>query len=135
MSADRIRLDKWLWYARQAKTRSKASKLIEEGKVRVNREKVSKPAQTIRPGDTITAMIGGRPRVLEVLALGSRRGPASEAMELYNDLSPVIASAPHQADITPRVPQREPGSGRPTKRERRQTDRLRHRALYDGNEE
>jgi ribosome-associated heat shock protein Hsp15 len=125
-----IRLDKWLWFARQLKTRTKASELIEDGKVRVNRDKVVKPAHAVKIGDTVTAVINGRLRVLQVTALGTRRGPASEAQQLYADLTPAAAPAADAPAEAP-PPQRERGSGRPTKRERRDTDRLRHRALYD----
>ena len=69
--------------------------------------------------------------ILKIIELGSRRGPASEAVTLYEDLSPPpeIRSAPR-----PRRPEREKGAGRPTKRERRQTDRLRWNTLYEGGE-
>jgi ribosome-associated heat shock protein Hsp15 len=130
MSETSIRLDKWLWFARQLKTRTKASELIEEGKVRVNRDKVIKPAHAVKIGDTVTTVINGRLRVLQVVALGTRRGPASEAQQLYTDLTPADDPAPGAAP-DPQPPQRERGAGRPTKRERRETDKLRHRALYD----
>lgn len=130
MPESSIRLDKWLWYTRQLKTRSKASELVQEGKVRVNCEKVSKPAYAVRIGDTVTAMINGRLRVLQVVALGERRGPFSEACGLYSDLTPADPPA-GDAVASALPPQRERGAGRPTKRERREIDRLRHRAPYD----
>jgi ribosome-associated heat shock protein Hsp15 len=77
------RLDKWLWYARFVKTRSLAAKLVESGSIRVNRQRVVKPAATVRCGDVLTATISGRVRVIEVLGLGERRGPAAEAQALY----------------------------------------------------
>ena len=132
ISEKTLRLDKWLWYARQVKTRSKAARLVQEGKVRVNRDKVSKPSHGVRPGDTITAVVGSKVRVLEVVELGARRGPASEAETLYIDLSPAPPPSANTATANRTAARREPGSGRPTKRERRLTDRLRHRALYDG---
>ena len=88
------RLDKWLWHARLVKSRTLASRLVTEGKVRVNREKVTKPAYSIKPGDVITAAIHARIRVLRVLHLGARRGPASEAQALYEDLSPPMHGEP-----------------------------------------
>jgi ribosome-associated heat shock protein Hsp15 len=126
-----IRIDKWLWHARRIKTRSGAAKLAREGKIRINGEKISKPSRMVRPGDKITAMIGGRLAILEVIAPGHRRGPASEARELYRDMSPPAPSAAAASRIKPSPPRREPGSGRPTKRERRQIERLRSVAFYD----
>ncbi len=77
------RLDKWLWYARLVKSRSLAAKLIEEGCIRVNRQRVVKAAACIKCGDVLTASLHDRIRVIEVLALGFRRGPPAEAQALY----------------------------------------------------
>lgn len=112
------RLDKWLWYVRALKSRTMAADLVVAGKVRINRERAEKPSQTVRPGDVLTVVVGGRVRVLKVLAPGDRRGPASEARLLYEDLSP----PPAPADPAPGV--RDTGAGRPTKRDRRAIDRL-----------
>jgi ribosome-associated heat shock protein Hsp15 len=111
------RLDKWLWFARLAKSRSLAARLIEDGKVRVNRLRVTKPGRALHVGDVLTAVIHGRLQVVKVLDLGTRRGPATEAQALYADMSP----PPRSADLPPEKPiaEREPGSGRPTKRDRR----------------
>lgn len=119
------RLDKWLWFARLAKTRTLAARLVEGGKVRVNREKILKPAQNVRIGDVITAAVGGRVRVVKIAAPGMRRGPADEAQGLYEDLTPPqeTSEAPPQGEA--RKPSRPPGAGRPTKRERRKLDALR----------
>jgi len=117
------RLDKWLWYARLIKSRTLAARLVEDGKIRVNRERVDKPAHQVKPGDVLTASVHERVRILKVLAPGVRRGPAAEAACLYEDLTPPPAvDAIKPSDQ--RMARREPGSGRPTKRERRQTDRL-----------
>lgn len=89
-----IRLDKWLWQARFCKSRSLASKLVEGGKVRVNKDKVRKTAFRVGPGDTLTFPQGGRIRVIRILAPGERRGPAVEAQTLYEDLSPSEDSVP-----------------------------------------
>lgn len=88
------RLDKWLWYARVVKTRSLAAALVTRGRVRVNRERIQKPSQTVKPGDVITASVSRDMRVLKVLLPGTRRGPASEAQTLYEDLSPVKIAGP-----------------------------------------
>lgn len=80
------RIDKWLWHGRFVKTRSLASRLVSEGKVRVNRERVVKPSHMVKAGDVITAAVAGRVRVVKVLLLAERRGPPSEARALYEDL-------------------------------------------------
>ena len=118
---ERQRLDKWLFFARVVKSRTLAAKLVEAGKVRVNTEKVTQPAHPLKAGDGLTISLERAVRVLRVLAPGTRRGPAVEAQALYEDLT--VASRPGAAPETP--PTREEGSGRPTKRERRQIDRLR----------
>jgi len=116
------RLDKWLWFARFARTRSLAARLVEGGKVRVNREKTLKPAQNVRPGDVITAAVGGRVRVVRITEPGTRRGPAEEARGLYDDLTPPDETPQPAAET---APARAPGAGRPTKRERRKLDAAR----------
>jgi len=116
------RLDKWLWYARIAKTRTLATRLVETGKARVNSARVRKASRTVHAGDVITLVIHEQVRVLKVAACGVRRGPAAEARELYEDMSP--PPAPREKRSRPPLPpaQREPGTGRPTKRDRRQMD-------------
>ncbi len=84
-SSEEQRLDKWLWHARFVKSRSHAAKLIEDGCVRVNRQRVVKAAACVKCGDVLTANLHGRIRVIEILALGSRRGPPGEARMLYNE--------------------------------------------------
>ena len=108
---DRIRLDKWLFFARFFKTRGLSSKQIQAGHVRVNATKVLKPATSISIGQVLTVVQRRTVRVVEVLALGHRRGPASEAQLLYRDLTP-------KQDSEEPVP-RQDRKGRPTKRERR----------------
>ena len=88
MNSNRQRLDKWIWFARFAKTRSLAQKIIASGKVRVNRTKVSSASHAVYPGDVLTMSVAGRIKVIEVKALGHRRGPFSEAQLLYEDLTP-----------------------------------------------
>jgi ribosome-associated heat shock protein Hsp15 len=87
-SPEEQRLDKWLWHARVVKSRSLAAKLIEEGCIRVNRQRVLKPATCVRSGDVLTASLYGRVRIIEILAIGQRRGPPSEAQTLYSELAP-----------------------------------------------
>jgi ribosome-associated heat shock protein Hsp15 len=113
------RLDKWLFYARVIKSRTQAAGLVTDGSVRVNRLKVEKPSLAVRPGDVLTVSIGRYVRILKVTAPGKRRGPASEARLLFEDLTP--PPPPRSANLDEL---RNPGSGRPTKRDRRQTDKL-----------
>src|SRR5690606_26453293 len=87
------------------------------GKVRVNRLRIDKPSQTVRPGDVITVTAHSRVRILKVLAAGERRGPATVAQTLYEDLTPPAPDS--RVAPEPTTSQREAGSGRPTKRERR----------------
>jgi len=117
------RLDKWLWCARFFKSRSLAAKFCDEGRLRVSGQVTHKAHYSIRPGDVLTFPLGRDIRVIKILALAERRGPAPEARALYHDLScPVsLDSAPPKPDIG----QRDAGSGRPTKAERRAIDRLR----------
>jgi ribosome-associated heat shock protein Hsp15 len=89
-----IRLDKWLWHARLCKTRGIAARVVADGLVRINALSVSKPAAPLRVGDGVTFAQGDAIRVLRVRALGSRRGPAAEARELYEDLASPAAPAP-----------------------------------------
>ncbi len=95
-AAEAIRLDKWLWQARFCKSRALASRLVAEGAVRVNAQRVVKPATTVRIGDGLSFAIGGRVRVVRILALGARRGPATEARMLYADLD--APAAPLEPD-------------------------------------
>jgi ribosome-associated heat shock protein Hsp15 len=82
------RLDKWLYFARLAKSRAVAADLILAGKVRINRARAGKPSQLLRSGEVVTLALHGRVLVLKVLAPGQRRGPAPEARGLYEVLSP-----------------------------------------------
>lgn len=86
-AAERQRLDKWLWFARAAKTRTLAAKLVEGGRVRVNKVRVETPSHALKRGDVLTLAVAGRVLVWRVLELGERRGPAPEARLLYEDLS------------------------------------------------
>lgn len=87
MREGRQRLDKWLWFARFARTRSLAARLVEDGHVRVNGQRVETPAKGLVPGDVVTVAAAHGTTVLRVLAAGERRGPAPEARRLYEPLS------------------------------------------------
>ena len=115
-----LRIDKWLWAARAFKTRSLAADACDGGKVDLNGD-AAKPAKAVRAGDHIEITTPVGRRVLKVVALSDRRGPPAVARGLYEDLTPPAPPRIRQ----PKPPYRPPGAGRPTKRERREIDRLR----------
>ena len=118
-----LRVDKWLWYARFFKSRSLAVKLCSGRRLRINGETGIKPHHPVKVGDVLTFPKGPHVRVIKVIALASRRGPAPEAQALYEDLEPPVTQK-QKAAQTPSVAAREPGAGRPTKADRRAIDRL-----------
>jgi ribosome-associated heat shock protein Hsp15 len=131
------RLDKWLWFARVAKSRTLAAALVDSGKIRVNRTRTVKPSQLVKVGDVITAGTRRDVRILRVKAPGTRRGPPPEAQTLYEELTPP-SSPPRSAGRAPEAGNgataeglepgmRTPGTGRPTKRDRRLIDLLKGR--------
>jgi ribosome-associated heat shock protein Hsp15 len=87
VSGGKIRIDKWLWHARFCKTRSLAAKLCEGG-IRIDGALVVRPGAAVRPGQVLTFALGRHVRVIELVAIGERRGPAEEARSLYRDLAP-----------------------------------------------
>jgi ribosome-associated heat shock protein Hsp15 len=122
LSVSRQRIDKWLFFARMAKSRSLAQAHIQDGHVRVNGERVVQPSHNVKVGDRVELSLQRRDLVLVVLQPGSRRGPFEEARLLYEDVSPPADEANRPTPFE--QAQRMPGSGRPTKRERRDIDRL-----------
>jgi len=121
--SDSIRVDKWLWAARVFKTRSLAASACDGGKVDVN-DQAAKPAKSLHARDVVKVTLAqGRRRILKVATLDDRRGSATAARTLYEDLTPPEPPRLRQAP----PPWRPPGSGRPTKRERRELSRLRGR--------
>ncbi len=126
MTEEALRADKWLWYARFFKTRSLAAKACNAGKLRSSGALVSKAHHKVRPGDVLTFPQGRHVRVVKVVALASRRGPAAEAQALYEDLKPPSAEGRLPKTANPRtLAGRAPGTGRPTKQDRRAIDKLR----------
>ncbi len=120
MTASGLRIDKWLWQARFFKTRTLAAAVVAAGGVRVDGDIIHKPARIVAPGHVLTFLQGRDVKVVRVVAMGVRRGPAAEAQALYDDLSP----PPQPRDAVPENPAYD-GSGRPGKRERR------NRAAFD----
>jgi len=86
--SDSLRLDKWLWQARFFKSRSLAAKHCQARRVRCNGATVTRAHHPVRPGDVLTFPQARHVRVVRILALGTRRGPASEAAALFDDLNP-----------------------------------------------
>ena len=126
-ASEKLRIDKWLWYARFFKTRTLAATLVKASHVRVNGDKISKAATGVGVGDTLIFPQPDSIRVIEIVELGSRRGPASEAQTLYIDRTP---SKPPKAV---RV-ETDWGRGRSTKKDRRDLEKARSdiRATKDG---
>jgi ribosome-associated heat shock protein Hsp15 len=119
----RQRIDKWLFFSRAVKSRSLAARLVVAGRVRINRDKAAQASDMVRPGDVLTITLERRIFVWKVLGAGVRRGPAEEARLLYEDMSP--PPAPKGEAVPDAIPAlRAAGSGRPTKKEGRQTDHL-----------
>lgn len=85
---DAIRLDRWLHHARLFRTRTQAAEAISGGGIRLNGQACRKPAHVVRPGDSVTVSAHGRVRAMRVLALAERRGPATEAATLFEELDP-----------------------------------------------
>lgn len=123
------RIDRWLWCARFFKTRGLAAKFVGEGHIRITRAnaanqdtiRAEKPSVLVRAGDTLVFTSHDRLRIIEVRACAARRGPATEAATLYEDRSP---PPPPKEEKQQGPFAREPGAGRPTKRERRALDAM-----------
>lgn len=117
-----VRIDVWIWSVRLAKTRSAASTACRGGHVRLNDERV-KPAHLVRPGDTVRVRQGDWERIVVVSRIIHKRVGAAPAAECFIDQSP---PPPTRETVVP-VAVRDRGTGRPTKRERRDLERLRVR--------
>lgn len=122
-TSEKQRVDKWLFFARVVKSRSLAAKLAAGGHVRVNGQKIEQPAYGVKIGDDLTIRLERKILIYKVLLLGERRGSAVQAQLLYQDLSPVMPAKDDISHVKSAL--RDVGSGRPTKRERRLTDKLR----------
>ncbi|KIN64019.1 S4 domain protein [Sulfitobacter noctilucicola] len=122
---DKLRVDKWLWHARFFKTRTLAASRVKTGNVRINGTTTHKPSSTVCKTDVLTFAQGDDIRVIQIDALGERRGPAPEAQTLYTDLSP---PQPKEKNIRSENPAFD-GKGRPTKKDRRTLDLSKARHL------
>jgi ribosome-associated heat shock protein Hsp15 len=117
-----VRVDAWICAVRLVKTRSAASQACTAGHVRVNGDR-AKPAQPVRPGDTVRVLTDGGERIVEVVETIAKRVGAPRAAECYVDRTP--PPPPREERVVIGV--RDRGAGRPTKRDRRELDRLRGR--------
>lgn len=124
-AAPAVRIDRWLWATRLYKSRSLAAEACDGGKVKVNGH-TAKPHKLVRAGDAVSVTHPAGRKEFTVVALAERRGPASEARQLYEDHSPPPPPREERSVFVP--PQFRPhGTRRPTKRERRQIEKLRGR--------
>jgi len=119
------RLDRFLFFSRAVKSRTLAQKIIESGAIRVNSEKTERTDFKVGAGDVLTMSLHNRIVVWRILDCGTRRGPASEAQTLYEDISPPPVPKAELSPYDAAIAERPAGAGRPTKKERRDTDRLR----------
>lgn len=120
-----MRIDKWLWSARFYKTRSLAAAAADGGKVRLN-GMAAKPGREVKPGDRIELRAGGQHYEVVVCGLNPQRRPAPEARLLYEESAASVERRAREAELRALAPVPENAqSGRPTKRARRQIDRLR----------
>jgi len=116
-TCEKMRADKWLWHARFFKTRGLASKLVQAGHLRVNSNRIKKPAHMVGIQDVLTFPQARRIRVVRILALSERRGPAHEAAGLYDDLAPEPVG-------NPGMDAKKERQGRPSREDRRAAIRL-----------
>lgn len=122
---DRLRIDKWLWAARFYKTRRLAGEALGHGRVTVNGV-VAKASREVKPGDQIRLSQGTVQFELTVLGLSGQRGPAVQAQLLYAETAESRARREQQAQLRRLAPEpaHDHSDGRPTKRDRRQLERL-----------
>ena len=119
------RLDKFLFFSRALKSRTLAQQVIETGAIRVNSERTVKSDLKVGAGDVLTMALHNRIVIWRILDCGVRRGPAPEAALLYEDISPAPLPKEERTVFEQVIGERVAGSGRPTKKERRDTDKLR----------
>jgi ribosome-associated heat shock protein Hsp15 len=122
---EKLRIDKWLWAARFYKTRTLASEEIDKGRVHINGVAV-KPAREVKAGDTVMVRTGPISRSVVVQGVSDKRGGAPQAALLFTETAESIAARLAAAEQRRLAPEPALGhtQGRPTKRERRDTDRV-----------
>lgn len=125
------RIDKWLFHSRFIKSRALATKLVNANRIRVNGEKIAKASYKLKLADIVTFELNDRIIVIEILGINATRRPYKEACLLYDDQSPTPEPKENkdQPDFLEKPFLRDKGSGRPTKKQRRETDQFRLNAL------
>lgn len=124
MTENSVRLDRWLWAARFFKTRALAAAAIAGGKVQVNGTR-AKPAKQLQVGDDVRVRVGPYEWLVTVRALAERRGPPKVAQTLYEESAEGRAARERLAELHKIAPAPAyQGKGRPTKKERREIERL-----------
>ena len=117
-----IRLDQYLYYIRLFKSRNLASKFISTNRLRISGQVTQKPHRLVSTGDVLTLLVNEKLKILEVINIPNRRGPYSESLNFYKDLTPIEKNE-NKLNFSPNMKFVE-RVGRPTKLERRQTDKL-----------
>ena len=122
LGKETLRIDTYLYYIRLFKTRSLSTKFVLSNRLRISGQAIQKPHKMISIGDILTMIINDNLKILKVLGIPNRRGPYSEALNFYEDITPIeniqkTKKNNPNINFVNRV-------GRPTKRERRQTDKL-----------
>lgn len=125
------RIDKWLFHSRFIKSRAMATKLVNSKRIRVNGEKISKASYKLRIADVLTFDLNDRIIVIEILGINATRRPYKEACLLYDDQSPELEPKQDKnaPDFLAAPFLRDKGTGRPTKKQRRETDQFRLNAM------
>lgn len=118
------RIDRWLWHARITRTRTLAARLAAAGKIRLNRVRVTRASQPVHADDVLTITLAAGVRIVRVADFAERRAGAGAARLLYEDLADWPPPRAPRDPLKGPVASRAPGTGRPTKRERRLTDAL-----------
>ena len=124
MTTERQRIDRWLWHARVVRTRPAAAALANGGRVRLNGERIDAASRVVKAGDVVTVALDRTVRVLRVTGFAERRASAEQTRGLYEDMAPRSgATGTGDSELIAANPTRDSGSGRPTKRDRRDLDR------------
>lgn len=122
-TAEKLRVDKYLWAIRIFKTRSMATDACNAGKIKLNGTNV-KPGYAVKVGETYTIQKGIEKKIIKVLDLLKQRGDAKTVAPYYEDLSPVNDTPRNHSVFTSPISTRERGTGRPTKKQRRDIDKI-----------
>jgi ribosome-associated heat shock protein Hsp15 len=125
---DRQRIDKWLWHARLVRTRTAAQELVVAGDIRVNRIKIDSSSRSVKLGDVLTVPVGSVIRVLRITGFSDRRGSATDARRLFDDLAPPAARPKEEPPPAPAPAER------PDKHDRAELLRLKREGTFGDDE-